>query len=72
MLHQHQRGTTDGGDHSSGFGTLFLGDDLNMGMGTGIKTSRKRRKFVKCSDASWIFMSGDIAASRGDGICERK
>lgn len=39
-LQKHQSRVMHGRDCSSGFGTVFLGKDLNMGTETGIKYSR--------------------------------
>lgn len=49
---------------SSGFGTVFLGQDLNMG--TGIKSSKN--EFVQHSATLRICVSGDIEAAHGDEI----
>lgn len=47
-------------------GQYFWGQDLNMGTGTGIKSSRN--KFVQHSATLRICVSGDIEAAHGDEI----
>lgn len=63
-LQQHQSRVIHGGECSTVFGTVCLGQDLNVGTGTGIKSSRS--KFVQCSATLRICMSGDIEAAHGD------
>lgn len=65
-LQQHQSRVIRGADCSSGFRTVFLGQDLNMGTGTGIKSSRN--KCVQCSATLRMCTSGDIEAVHGGEI----